>query len=164
VPSLAPRLGLGLLRCPICRLDFHLRPSALQCPNRHSFDIAREGYVNLLGPVRRPPAAGGDTAQQLQHRAAFLAAGHFDAVAATILEDAGQTSTLSAGHRWHVIDAGCGTAYHLARIASLAPASMVGLGLDIATEAVRRGARAWAELAFAVTESLEGVACSGRRG
>ncbi|HJU15228.1 MAG TPA: hypothetical protein VJ770_02050, partial [Stellaceae bacterium] len=56
----SPRPGHGLLRCPICRLGLGAAAGALVCPNRHSFDIARDGYVNLLrGGGRRPKAATG---------------------------------------------------------------------------------------------------------
>ena len=142
------RPGFGLLRCPHCRLELARGPATLACPNRHSFDIARQGYVNLLSQARRPTSAGGDTPDQLTHRAAFLAAGHFDLVASRIVDRLASSATPAAS----VIDAGCGTGYHLARMAALAPAPIIGLGLDIGREAVRRAGRAWPGLAFAVTD------------
>ena len=48
---------------------------ALRCPRRHSFDIARQGYVDLR--AGRAPHAG-DTAEMVAARADFLAAGHYD--------------------------------------------------------------------------------------
>jgi 23S rRNA (guanine745-N1)-methyltransferase len=59
VAPLSPRPGHALLRCPICRLDLAAAAGALACRNRHSFDIAREGYVNLLARGRRRQAATG---------------------------------------------------------------------------------------------------------
>jgi len=50
----------------------------MSCPKRHSFDVTRSVCVNLLGRRRRLPAAGSDSTIQLQHRAAFLDAGHYD--------------------------------------------------------------------------------------
>src|SRR5271163_2575977 len=47
VSSLLPRRGYGLLRCPLCRLELIAAAGVLACRNRHSFDLAREGYVNL---------------------------------------------------------------------------------------------------------------------
>jgi 23S rRNA (guanine745-N1)-methyltransferase len=64
VVALAPRSGHGLLRCPVCRLELTLTAGALVCRNRHGFDLAREGYVNLLSSGRHRPAAGGDSAMQ----------------------------------------------------------------------------------------------------
>jgi hypothetical protein len=60
-----PRPGHGLLRCPVCRLELTTAAGALVCRNRHSFDLAREGYVNLLSSRKRQPASGGDSPEQL---------------------------------------------------------------------------------------------------
>jgi 23S rRNA (guanine745-N1)-methyltransferase len=132
-----PRPGLRLLRCPICRLGLDARAGALACPNRHSFDLAREGYVNLLPGSRRRPADGGDHAEQLRHRRAFLDAGHFDFISREIAERLWHAGAMSAGSGLHVLDAGCGTDHHLASIAkSLGPGTAT-LGLDISAAAAR---------------------------
>jgi hypothetical protein len=46
---------------------------------------------------------------QLRHRAAFLDAGHFDAVAATISEQVQQAGAKPALGEWRILDAGFGT-------------------------------------------------------
>jgi 23S rRNA (guanine745-N1)-methyltransferase len=149
--SSSTRCGYGLLRCPICRLDFIASESTLACSNRHSFDIARSGYVNLLAGRRRLPAAGGDSAVQLRHRAEFLEAGHFDAISETIAGHV-QHVTAPADSGWRVLDAGCGTGHHLGKIAAALAAPVVGLGLDISSEAGRHAARRWPSLAFATVD------------
>ena len=149
---LTPRSGHGLLRCPICRLDLDAVAGVLACRNRHSFDLARAGYVNLLRGGRRVPASGGDDRQQLRHRAAFLEAGHFDAISATIADLVRRADGEPVDERWRVLDAGSGTAYHLARLAAQLGSPVVGLGLDISRDAVRHAAQSWPEFAFAVTD------------
>jgi hypothetical protein len=59
VSSLQPRPGYWLLRCPLCKSGFTEAAGALVCRNGHSFDLAREGYVNLhpVGDAARPRAA-----------------------------------------------------------------------------------------------------------
>jgi 23S rRNA (guanine745-N1)-methyltransferase len=145
------RRGFGLLRCPICRFDLTAAEGTLACRNRHSFDIALTGYVNLLGGRRRLPGAGGDNADQLRHRAAFLDAGHFDSIAAMI---ARQARRISAGPDIdrRVLDAGCGTGHHLGKVAAALKAPVVGLGLDISSAAGRHAARRWPNLAFATAD------------
>jgi 23S rRNA (guanine745-N1)-methyltransferase len=150
VAPLLPRPGHRLLRCPICRLDLDAEAGALCCRNRHSFDLARDGYVNLLSGRRRQPSEGGDRSEQLRHRAAFLDAGHFGFVAASIAAQLREAAALPADGRWRVLDPGCGTGHHLARIAAELGSGTIGLGLDIAAAAVRLAARRWPELAFAV--------------
>ncbi|MFF3856895.1 putative RNA methyltransferase [Micromonospora sp. NPDC002575] len=75
-----PRI-VGRLRCPVCAEPLTEAATgtarALRCPRRHSFDVARQGYVDLL--AGRAPHAG-DTAEMVAARADFLAAGHYDPV------------------------------------------------------------------------------------
>src|SRR5262249_32574659 len=135
-----------------CRLDFTASGGALACSNRHSFDIARSGYVNLLAGRRRLPAGGGDSAVQLRHRAAFLDAGHFDAIGETIAHHARRVTAATADNCWRVLDIGCGTGHHLGKVAAVLNAPVVGLGLDISAEAGRQAARRWPGLAFAIAD------------
>jgi 23S rRNA (guanine745-N1)-methyltransferase len=148
VSSLQPRPGHSLLRCPLCKSGFSAPAGALVCRNGHSFDLAREGYVNLLLGGHRRPAAGGDDPMQLRHRAEFLGAGHLDAVAATVAAHISDVAPVSR----HVLDAGSGTGHHLARIAARLHGSVTGLGLDISKDAVRQAARRWPKPAFAVAD------------
>jgi 23S rRNA (guanine745-N1)-methyltransferase len=152
VAPLSPRPGHRLLRCPICRLGFDARAGALTCPNRHNFDLARAGYVNLLPGTRRRPAAGGDSPEQLRHRSAFLDAGNFDFVTAAIAHRLAQAAVISADGVRHVLDAGCGTGHHLALTAAAVGPATTGLGLDISAAAARLAARRWPGLAFAVAD------------
>jgi 23S rRNA (guanine745-N1)-methyltransferase len=145
------RPGHRLLWCPICRLDLAVGGDALVCANRHSFDLARGGHVNLLFGDRRRPAAGGDTAEQLRHRAALLEAGHFDLFGEAIVRHLYAGGIPGEG-RWRILDAGSGTGHHLARIADMLPTPAIGLGLDISTAAARHAARRWPGLAFAVAD------------
>jgi 23S rRNA (guanine745-N1)-methyltransferase len=147
----APRLGHRLLRCPICWLDLTVTAGALACRNRHSFDVAREGYVNLLRAGRRPAAAGGDGPDQLRHRAVFLGAGYFDALAATVARHL-ETAVTPRGGRWRVVDAGSGTGQHLARLDLLLGGRVIGLGLDISKAAIRQAAGRSPASAFAVAD------------
>jgi len=147
-----PRPGHRLLRCPICRLGLDARVDALACPNEHSFDLAREGYVNLLPGSRRRPADGGDHPEQLRHRSTFLDAGHFDFITGEIAERLWHAGAMSAGSGLHVLDAGCGTGHHLASITKALGAGTTTLGLDISAAATRMAARRRPNIAFAVTD------------
>ena len=63
---------VDLLRCPVCGDALGETGGALRCAAGHSFDIARQGYVNLV-PGRA------DTPEMVEARDAFLRAGHFRA-------------------------------------------------------------------------------------
>ncbi|WCN82259.1 putative RNA methyltransferase [Micromonospora sp. LH3U1] len=85
-----PRI-LDQLRCPVCGepLGQATDTRALRCPRRHSFDIARQGYVNLL--AGRSPHVG-DTAEMVAARADFLAAGHYDVISDALAAAATQAT------------------------------------------------------------------------
>jgi 23S rRNA (guanine745-N1)-methyltransferase len=151
VLPLIPRPGHRLLRCPVCRHELAAAAGALVCRNRHTFDLAREGYVNLLRGSRRQPASGGDSPEQLRYRTAFLDAGHFDGIAAKIAQHV-QQSNAEPIEQWRILDAGSGTGHQLARIAEALPQPVIGIGLDISRDAARRAARRWPTLAFAVAD------------
>jgi 23S rRNA (guanine745-N1)-methyltransferase len=51
------------------------------CPNKHAFDRARSGYLNLLLSNRKQSAEPGDSPAMLQSRRAFLQGGFYDRMA-----------------------------------------------------------------------------------
>ncbi|HEX8343977.1 MAG TPA: 23S rRNA methyltransferase [Actinoplanes sp.] len=142
------------LRCPVCgdALDGEAPGSAapgggartLRCPRRHSFDIARQGYVDLS--AGRTPHSG-DTAAMVAARADFLAAGHYDVIT-TALVNAALATDVEEGL---VLDAGTGTGWHLAGVLDALPEA-VGLGLDVSKPALRRAARAHPRAGAALTD------------
>jgi 23S rRNA (guanine745-N1)-methyltransferase len=137
---------LRYLRCPVCDAPLIRSENALHCPIGHSFDIARQGYVNL-GTGR--PAHSGDTAEMVAARGEFLDAGHYrfisTALAATAREAYGQGPGL-------IVDAGAGTGHHLAAVLDVLP-SAAGLALDAAKPALRRAARAHPRAAGALCDT-----------
>lgn len=120
---------VAALRCPVCGGGLTVHGTALRCPDRHTFDIARQGYVNLL--TGRSPHCG-DSPEMVADRAAFLAAGHYDFIAEA-LAAAVTTDGL-------VLDAGTGTGRYLAAVLDANEAA-TGLGLDVSRPALRRAAR-----------------------
>ncbi|MGH3243101.1 MAG: putative RNA methyltransferase [Spirillospora sp.] len=121
------------LVCPVCGADLELADRGLLCPGGHAFDIARQGYANLLPGNARPGTA--DTPEMVRAREEFLSAGHFTAPADRL------AWSVSRGRPSFVLDAGAGTGHYLSRILDRAP-DTVGLALDISKHAARRAARA----------------------
>jgi 23S rRNA (guanine745-N1)-methyltransferase len=165
-----PRI-VDRLRCPVCGEPLAEAEAgtarALRCPRRHSFDVARQGYVNLL--AGRAPHVG-DTAEMVAARADFLAAGHYDAISTALAAAAVQ---VTAGVRRHtaadlpagpqpapggayplVVDAGAGTGRHLAAVLAALP-DAVGLALDVSKPALRRAARAHPRAAAALADTWQ---------
>ena len=119
--------AIDLLRCPVCGGGLEEGEGVLRCAEGHSFDIARQGYVNLVpGP--------GDSAEMVEARDAFLAAGHFARLSTALADEA------AARADGAVVDIGAGTGHHLARVLDAMP-ERIGLALDSSAPALRRAAR-----------------------
>jgi 23S rRNA (guanine745-N1)-methyltransferase len=155
--------ALHLLACPHCAAPLSRRARSVACPDGHSFDVARHGYVSLLPGDARLGSA--DTAEMVAAREAFLAAGHFDPLAGAIAGEAeralGEEAVQAlgadverargaeapsgdgpvAGAGGCVVDLGAGTGWYLARVLDRLP-GRVGLALDLSKHALRRAARA----------------------
>ncbi|SNR31401.1 putative RNA methyltransferase [Actinoplanes regularis] len=131
--------ALPFLWCPVCHEPLRRCERALRCPVGHSFDMAKQGYADLS--AGRLPHTG-DSAEMITDRAAFLAAGHYDFIAAALAEH--PTDGL-------VLDAGTGTGDYLARFLDASPAA-TGLGLDVSKPALRRAARAHPRAAAVLTD------------
>lgn len=128
---------LALLHCPLCRRSLEAKAGAVGCPSGHSFDIARQGYLSLLGGDAQLGSA--DTPEMVAARERFLAAGHFDPLAAALAAQA--ETALASGPEGAVLDLGAGTGFHLARVLDRLP-GRAGLALDLSKPALRRAARA----------------------
>ncbi|MQA85933.1 MAG: methyltransferase domain-containing protein [Streptosporangiales bacterium] len=135
------------LVCPICAGEMAVAGATLRCPDGHSFDIARQGYANLLPGGARPHAA--DTAAMIQAREEFLGAGHFAALA-DLLADRAAASVRGAGGC--VVDVGAGTGYFLATVLNRL-SDHVGLAVDLSKHAARRAARAHPRIGAAVCDA-----------
>ncbi|MFJ4538618.1 putative RNA methyltransferase [Streptomyces tibetensis] len=128
---------LSVLTCPLCPTPLEHTAGALRCAGRHTFDIARHGYVSLLTGHRRAPSA--DSPDMVRSRAAFLGAGHYGPLARTLARLASELAPPDAT----VLDAGAGTGHYLATVLDALPRAL-GLGLDTSVPALRAAARAHA--------------------
>lgn len=134
MPPALPEPVLAALRCPHCDGVLTGGDGAVRCTNGHSFDIARQGYVNLVSG--RAGAAGlGDTAQMVAAREGFFAAGHYTPLAARIAAWAAELEPRL------VLDAGAGPGWYLTAVLERVPEAY-GLAADVSKYATRRAAKA----------------------
>jgi Methylase involved in ubiquinone/menaquinone biosynthesis len=121
------------LKCPVCEADLASADRMLRCPAGHCFDIAKQGYVNLLPGDARAGTA--DTPDMVRARVDFLGAGHFSSLTCLLAGEA--ADGLVEGSC--VLDAGAGTGHYLGAVLERAPGA-VGLALDLSKFALRRAA------------------------
>ncbi|MDX1538520.1 23S rRNA (guanine(745)-N(1))-methyltransferase [Arsukibacterium sp.] len=135
--------------CPLCRQPLELTGRQYQCAANHSFDLAKEGYVNLLPVQQKNSKDPGDNKLMIDARRAFLQSGAYqplsDAVNKLLLQTAPAT----------VLDLGCGEGYYSSRLQQvLNPATRLN-GIDISKAAVKYAARHYPAIQFAVASAYQ---------
>lgn len=122
------------LICPHCQAPLSADQRSWRCANSHSYDQARQGYLNLLLVQHKNSRRPGDTPQMLDHRQAFLNGGYYQPVSDAV------NRTLSAAAPASILDMGCGEGYYTDRLARVLPGSDC-TGLDISRDAIIRACR-----------------------
>ena len=133
------------LACPLDGEPLEIAGSAWRCAAGHSFDIAKQGYVNLLPVQQKRSSDPGDSKSMVAARRRFLNAGHYQpiakAVSNAVLSYA--ESKTANNELFSCLDAGCGEGYYLRQLVNAAASaqSLSVMGLDISKWAVLAAAR-----------------------
>jgi 23S rRNA (guanine745-N1)-methyltransferase len=142
---------IAQLRCPVCRQPLTGPTAALRalrCPQGHTFDQARQGYVDLsAGRVTHD----GDGADMVAARERLLAAGHFRAVSAAMVTALPRYPSMRLA-----VEVGAGTGHYLARLLAERD-ELAGLAVDVSKPALRRAARAHPRMAAVRADVWRGL-------
>jgi 23S rRNA (guanine745-N1)-methyltransferase len=140
-------LNVALI-CPVrdCGNELQREANSYVCVERHAFDIARNGYINLLQPQDRKSSEPGDSKEAVQARARFLAR-FGDPIVPPIA-----AAVRKSARKRPLLDIGCGVGYHLDRLrATLSSPS--AWGVDLSSTAVDRAARDYQSDTFVVANA-----------
>ena len=121
------------LLCPVCGAPIAPGENVWRCGAGHCFDVARQGYVNLLPVQQKHSLHPGDTPEQVRARRRFLGAGFYTPIADAVCELLGPAA--------RVLDVGCGEGFYLRHYGRTYPEAE-RWGLDISRDAVRLAAGA----------------------
>ncbi|MFZ5562236.1 MAG: putative RNA methyltransferase [Pseudomonadota bacterium] len=132
------------LRCPLCRAPLVAGEKAASCAQGHSFDRAREGYLNLLPVQQKNSLDPGDDAAMVAARRAFLEAGFYSRFRDTL------SGLLTPLQPEHLIDSGCGEGWYTV---ALHAASQQTTAFDISRNAIKRAARRDPRITWLVASS-----------
>ena len=144
-------LPFNLLRCPVCGRTLALENRVLRCENRHSFDLAKEGYVNLL-PGHKAGDARGDSKDAARFRRDFLNRGYY-----AVLRE--RLFALLSGCSGTLLDVCCGEGYYTARLADIP--GLTVYGFDLSREMVRLAAKRGGAFCFVANLSHIPVSDAG---
>jgi 23S rRNA (guanine745-N1)-methyltransferase len=138
-----------LLSCPVCHEQLTNLGRIYQCPKGHTFDIAKQGYVNLLLAHQRKSKQPGDSKEMILSRAHFLNQGYYQPISEKVNEAA--MACFVTGHHSDsgtILDIGCGEGYYLSRLheAFVSHPLYQGachhfIGLDISKAAIHEATR-----------------------
>lgn len=120
------------LCCPVCGEQLILAEKGARCANGHSFDRAREGYLNLLAGRHRAGALSGDSREMALARRAFLDKGYFAPLKEALAEQSGAADGETA------LDICCGEGYYSDALQTAANAVYA---FDLSKEMVRLAAK-----------------------
>jgi 23S rRNA (guanine745-N1)-methyltransferase len=134
--------------CPIDGLDLEPSSHSLKCARGHSFDLAREGYCNLLLVQQKASMNPGDNPEMVNARRRFLEAGYYEPVAEKTAEFARALGST------RVLDAGCGEGYYLHHLQKILPGAELA-GTDISKAAVKAAAKKYKGIAWAVASNRQ---------
>ncbi|MBO4894039.1 MAG: methyltransferase domain-containing protein [Clostridia bacterium] len=138
-----------LFICPVCGGALHKNEKSLFCEKGHCFDIARQGYVNLLLSQQSSLKHHGDDKLMVKSRADFLEKGYYGKLKDRICEVVSSLVSSPAV----LIDAGCGEGYYTRAAAeTLESAGLLQSagGIDISKDAVSFAAKRGGAVQYAV--------------
>lgn len=130
------------------------------CARGHTYDVAQEGYCNLLLVQNKASRDPGDSRQMVAARHRFLEAGHYAPIAERLYYLASGTLDPAAEKPLCIVDAGCGEGYYLSRFAAHAAAQNASTdvalaGIDVSKWAVKAAAKRGVQAAWAVASNRQ---------
>jgi 23S rRNA (guanine745-N1)-methyltransferase len=140
----------SILLCPVCKESLQANESnkSLSCINNHSFDRARQGYLNLLLAHKKNSKNPGDSQEMVMARQAFLNSDFYqpisDSLNQIIVDSALKISALKLEKPIQVLDIGCGEGYYSQRMHNSLSDHQIEhnlFGLDISKDAVIAAAK-----------------------
>lgn len=145
-----PITKISALRCPIEQSPLQLVDGSWRCENGHSYDVAKQGYVNLLPVQNKRSKDPGDSKAMVQARREFLEQGYYEPLAQVLAD------TVLAQGEQAVLDAGCGEGYYLRYLVEQADQNGTDLSmaaLDISKWAVQAAAKRDKRLSWMVASN-----------
>ena len=131
-PKLQRFASATAFACPICQENLTLVESSLKCENRHSFDLAKFGYVNLSPQIKQ--SANYDK-ENFQNRQQILEAGFYQAILDAVSDLLASSKTTKT-----ILDIGCGEGFYSRKLQERHP-DKTFYAFDISKDSVQIAAK-----------------------
>lgn len=123
---------MSILACPKCHEPLEIEGKTCKCINNHCYDIARQGYMNLLLNPDKASNNPGDSKESLIARKAYLDKGYYDPILFEVVNEIKKKEG-----PLNILDLGCGEGYYTYRMKQILGDENTYCGLDISKLAVR---------------------------
>lgn len=148
----------SLLICPLCKSRLVKEVHCYKCTNNHTYDIAKEGYTNLLLINQKSSLDPGDDKSMVDSRRAFLDQGFYhstvESIAHVILARTASNGASQDAVKLRILDSGCGEGYYLdalRRLLSVKVPELETYGFDISKYAIQLASKKYRESTFFVS-------------
>lgn len=144
-----------LLLCPVCRENLikDTLNKTYKCSNNHSYDIAKEGYVNLLISNQKRSKNPGDSKEMVLARIDFLSRGYYKKLSDKINEKIVQYLMKQSKEKFNILDLGCGEGYYLINLKNYMDNKKMKAnyyGIDVSKDAVKYAGKSNKDCIWAV--------------
>jgi len=124
-----------IISCPVCSHLLIKEQNTYKCENNHTFDLAKEGYLNLLLNAKK---TSGDSKEMMAARRDFLTKGYYEKLSDRVNQRLKKTHSTDQA----ILDIGCGEGYYLSRFQKeIAPKASNFYGMDISKLGIRMAAK-----------------------
>ncbi|AOA59446.1 putative RNA methyltransferase [Acinetobacter larvae] len=137
---------MSILSCPVCKATLQQQGQSWRCSQNHSYDVAKQGYINLHVVQHKHSKQPGDTSEAVQARRAFLATGCYQPLQQAVLAAIQDLQTEGNGVT-RILDIGCGEGYYTAAMRDVVQHC---IGVDIAKRAVQVAAKTRQDVTWVV--------------
>ncbi len=134
--------------CPVCKHKLNKSESQYVCTQGHSFDVSKDGYVNLLMSQQSSAKRHGDDKLMVRSRRDFLEKGFYKSLSNKLCE----TVKNYVNPHSVIVDVGCGEGYYSNAISKVILTDFYGV--DISKDALRYASRSMKEGQFAVASAF----------
>ena len=131
---------LSNLICPYCKAELlKSKHRTFQCDANHSFDISKEGYLNLLPVNKKKSKSPGDNELMIAARRFFLEQGFYNPMIEKVQQIIANNLKLNGS--FYALDSGCGEGYYSEKALRNENQKAIILGTDISKIAVKNAAK-----------------------
>lgn len=134
--------------CPVCKEKLNIDSKTYVCPNNHSFDISKDGYVNLLMSQQSSLKRHGDDKLMVKARRDFLSAGYYETLCRKICEKVSEY----VADGGMIADIGCGEGYYTGAVMGSGDYDIYGI--DISKDALRYASKSLKNGKFVVASAF----------